>query len=83
VALDARHSYIDAVSDEALSAEIDAGRFKATTDFAGLDECDVIIICVPTPLTKHRDPDLSFVEATSRSIAAHLRPGQLVVLEST
>ncbi|MGO7286978.1 nucleotide sugar dehydrogenase, partial [Rhizobium ruizarguesonis] len=83
VALDARRSYIDAVSDEALSAEIDAGRFKATTDFAGLDECDLIIICVPTPLTKHRDPDLSFVEATSRSIAAHLRPGQLVVLEST
>ena len=83
VALDARRSYIDAVSDEALSAEIDADRFKATTDFAGLVDCDVIIICVPTPLTKHRDPDLSFVEATSRSIAAHLRPGQLVVLEST
>ncbi|MFB2603965.1 nucleotide sugar dehydrogenase, partial [Rhizobium phaseoli] len=83
VALDARRSYIDAVSNEALAAEIDAGRFRATTDFAGLAACDVIIICVPTPLTKHRDPDLSFVEATSRSIAQHLRPGQLVVLEST
>ncbi|XAZ20711.1 nucleotide sugar dehydrogenase (plasmid) [Sinorhizobium sp. B11] len=83
VALDARRSYIDAVTKEALTAEIDAGRFSSTTDFAGLSDCDVIVICVPTPLTKHRDPDLSFVEATSRSIAAHLRPGQLIVLEST
>ena len=83
VALDARKSYIDAVTDEALSAEIIAGRFGATTEFAGLKQCDVIVICVPTPLTKHRDPDLSYVEATSRAIAEHLRPGQLVVLEST
>lgn len=83
VALDARKSYIDAVTDEALSAEITVGRFGATTDFAGLKQCDVIVICVPTPLTKHRDPDLSYVEATSRAIAEHLRPGQLVVLEST
>jgi UDP-N-acetyl-D-glucosamine dehydrogenase len=51
--------------------------------FRQLAACDVIVICVPTPLTKHRDPDLSFVEATSRSIAEHLRPGQLIVLEST
>jgi UDP-N-acetyl-D-glucosamine dehydrogenase len=83
VALDARRSYIDAVTDEALAIETAAGRFSATTDFAGLAVCDVIVICVPTPLTKHRDPDLSYVEATSRAIAAHLRPGQLVVLEST
>jgi len=83
VALDARRSYIDAVTNEALTAEIDAGRFSSTTDFASLSDCDVIVICVPTPLTKHRDPDLSFVEATSRSIAAHLRSGQLIVLEST
>jgi UDP-N-acetyl-D-glucosamine dehydrogenase len=83
VSLDARRSYIDAVTHSDLALEIDAGRFAATTDFAGLAECDVIVICVPTPLTKHRDPDLSYVEATSRSIAEHLRPGQLVVLEST
>ncbi len=83
VALDARKSHIDAVTDEALSAEITAGRFGATTEFAGLKQCDIIVICVPTPLTKHRDPDLSYVEATSRAIAEHLRPGQLVVLEST
>lgn len=83
VSLEARRSYIDAVASDDLAAEIDGQRFSATTDFAGLAACDVIVICVPTPLTRHRDPDLSFVEATSRSIAAHLRAGQLVVLEST
>jgi UDP-N-acetyl-D-glucosamine dehydrogenase len=76
-------SYIEAVSDDALGREAAAGRFRSTTDFSMLAQCDVIVICVPTPLTKHRDPDLSFVEMTSRSIAATLRPGQLVVLEST
>lgn len=83
VALDAGRSYIEAVNDEALANEAKAGRFHSTSDFAQLATCDVIVICVPTPLTKHRDPDLSFVEATSRSIAATLRPGQLIVLEST
>lgn len=83
VAIEARRSYIDAVASADMQTEIDAGRFTATTEFTSLADCDVIVICVPTPLTKHRDPDLSFVEATSRSIAAHLRPGQLVVLEST
>ncbi len=83
VSLEARRSYIDAVASDDLAAEIDSQRFSATTDFAGLAACDIIVICVPTPLTRHRDPDLSFVEATSRSIAAHLRAGQLVVLEST
>lgn len=83
VAIEARRSYIDAVTSADLQAEIDAGRFDATTEFTSLADCDVIVICVPTPLTKHRDPDLSFVETTSRSIAEHLRPGQLVVLEST
>ncbi len=66
-----------------LASRSTAGASLPTTDFARLADCDVIIICVPTPLTKHRDPDLSFIEATSASIAAHLRPGQLVVLEST
>jgi UDP-N-acetyl-D-glucosamine dehydrogenase len=83
VAIEARRSYIDAVTSVDMQTEIDAGRFVATTEFASLADCDVIIICVPTPLTKHRDPDLSFVETTSRSIAEHLRPGQLIVLEST
>lgn len=83
VALDAGRSYIEAVPGEALGAVQAAGRFSSTTNFARLADCEVIIICVPTPLTKHRDPDLSFVETTSRSIAATLRPGQMVVLEST
>ena len=83
VSLDAGRSYIEAVTDEALKTEMAAKRFGSTSDFSELAKCDVIIICVPTPLTKHRDPDLSFVEATCRSIAAALRPGQLVVLEST
>lgn len=81
--IDAHKSYIDAVPDAVLAREHSAGRFAATSDFARLAECDVIAICVPTPLTRHRDPDLSYVENTCRLIAKTLRPGQLVVLEST
>jgi UDP-N-acetyl-D-glucosamine dehydrogenase len=58
-------------------------RFEATADFDRLGEPDAILICVPTPLTKHREPDLSFVERTSKTIAKSIRPGQLIVLEST
>ncbi len=81
--IDARESYIAAVPSDVLRAECEAGRFAATCDFGRLEDCDVIAICVPTPLTKYREPDLSFVERTSRDIAATLRAGQLVVLEST
>lgn len=59
------------------------GRFEATGDFARLAEADALIIAVPTPLSKHREPDLSFVVNTTREIAARLRPGQIIVLEST
>ncbi|WP_246752865.1 nucleotide sugar dehydrogenase [Sinorhizobium sp. BG8] len=83
VSIDAGRSYIEAVPEKVLNEERAAGRFEATCDFSRLSECDVIAICVPTPLTRHRDPDLSFVENTSREIAKRLRPGQLVVLEST
>jgi UDP-N-acetyl-D-glucosamine dehydrogenase len=82
-AVDAGESYIEAVPSDIMRAETSAGRFTATCDFSRLSECDVIAICVPTPLTRHRDPDLSFVERTCRKIAETLRPGQLVVLEST
>ena len=58
-------------------------RFDPTTDFSRLKECDALIICVPTPLTKNRDPDMTYVIKTAQAIAAHLRKGQLVVLEST
>ena len=83
VALDAGRSYIDAVPDTALSAESAAGQFRSTTDFSALSGCDVIVICVPTPLTKQREPDMSYVAGTAEAIARTLRPGQLVVLEST
>ena len=58
-------------------------RFRATDSMRELSKPDALLICVPTPLSNSRDPDLSFVESTALMIAAQLRPGQLVVLEST
>lgn len=81
--IERRESYIEAVPDDVLKAECEAGRFAATCDFTRLGECDVLAICVPTPLTAHRDPDLSYVAKTAEAIARTLRPGQLIVLEST
>jgi UDP-N-acetyl-D-glucosamine dehydrogenase len=81
--IERRESYIEAVPDDVLKAECEAGRFSATCDFDELSRCDVVAICVPTPLTAHRDPDLSFVAKTAEAIAKTLRPGQLIVLEST
>lgn len=83
VQLNAGRSYIPAVSDEALADLVRQGRFEATAEFDRLSDCDVVVICVPTPLTRHREPDLSFIRATGQTIAAHLRSGQLIVLEST
>lgn len=83
VSLDAGRSYIEAVPDAVLASQSQAGRFCSTTDFDALADCDIVIICVPTPITRHRDPDLSFVVKTSEEIAKRLRHGQLVVLEST
>ena len=79
--LEAGQSYIEAVADSDLA--VLAGSMRWTGDFALLAEMDVIIICVPTPLTAHRDPDLSYVTATSEEIARHISPATLVVLEST
>lgn len=76
-------SFIKHLSTEAITAALREGRFHATTDFDELREVDAIIIAVPTPLTKHREPDLSYVENTARAIAPRLRKGHLVVLEST
>ncbi|ARP68357.1 UDP-N-acetyl-D-glucosamine dehydrogenase (plasmid) [Mesorhizobium sp. WSM1497] len=81
--LNSGQSYIEAVTSTALAGHVASGRFRATADFAELSTCDIIIICVPTPLTKNREPDLSFVRNTTGIIAKHLRPGHLVVLEST
>jgi len=76
-------SYIKDVPPERLAQQVREGRLRASRDFASLAEQDAIIICVPTPLSKTKDPDLSMVVEASRAIAARLRPGQLVVLEST
>lgn len=83
VRIEGGRSYIEAVPDDILVGECTAGRFSATEDFSRLAECDVIAICVPTPLTRYRDPDLSYVENTCHQIAKTLRAGQLIVLEST
>ena len=79
--ISANDSYIDAVSAAALTEA--RTRFEATTDFARLAQCDVIVICVPTPLNSQREPDLSFVTRTAETIAAHITAQTLVVLEST
>lgn len=81
--LNAGKSYIGAVPDSELAKHVSAKKFEATNDFRRMRECDVIVICVPTPLDRHREPDLSYIEASGREIAKTLRPGQLVVLEST
>ncbi|MDB4743081.1 nucleotide sugar dehydrogenase [Planctomicrobium sp.] len=81
--LNAGKSYIKHVSSEQIQKWSAQGQFSATSDLSRLAEADVIIICVPTPLNDSRDPDLSYVSGTGESIAKVLRPGQLVVLEST
>ncbi len=82
-AIGRNESYSPVVSDAALRTLAAAGRLGATTDFAVLPELDTISICVPTPLHKTKDPDLSHVESAVADVARHLRPGHLVVLEST
>jgi len=81
--LSAGRSYIRHVPAARLAELAQRGLFSATADFTRLAEMDAILICVPTPLNKYREPDLSFVERTTATVAQHLRPGQLVVLEST
>ncbi len=81
--LNAGESYIEHIPSEVIKKWRNEGMMEATTDLSRLNEPDVILICVPTPLNKSRDPDLGYVESTVKSIAKVLRPGQLVVLEST
>ncbi len=76
-------SYIRHFDGRQIADMVASGRFEPTVDFDRLGEPDALLICVPTPLSPQRSPDLSFVAATARAIAAALRPGQLVVLEST
>jgi UDP-N-acetyl-D-glucosamine dehydrogenase len=82
VDLEAGRSYIFRIPKEEIQSARKQG-FTATTEFAQLSEQDAIILCVPTPLTEHREPDLSYVENTAKSAAPWIREGQLVILEST
>ena len=81
--INAGQSYIGDVSTRQVKAAVDAGRLRATIDFDHLKECDAIIICVPTPLRKTKEPDVSFILAAAEEIKQRLRRGQLVILEST
>ncbi|MBK9214980.1 MAG: nucleotide sugar dehydrogenase [Chloracidobacterium sp.] len=81
--ISAGRSYIVDVTDESVGECIESGKLIATTDFGRLAECDVIIICVPTPLRKTKDPDMSYILTAGGEIQKHLRRGQLIILEST
>jgi UDP-N-acetyl-D-glucosamine dehydrogenase len=76
-------SYIKHIPGKIVADQLKTHRFAATTDFGRVKEVEAVIICVPTPLNKNREPDISFILQTGRAIAPHLRPGTLVVLEST
>jgi UDP-N-acetyl-D-glucosamine dehydrogenase len=82
-ALQRGESYIRHIGRARVREAFARGRIEATTAFDRLSECDAILVCVPTPLGRHREPDLSYVRQTAEEIARRLRPGQLVVLEST
>lgn len=82
-AIGARENYLKHLGDEMVEDLASSDRFSATTDFGRLGECDVILIAVPTPLGAHQEPDLSYITITAEHIGRSLRPGQLVVLEST
>jgi len=76
-------SYIKHISENKIKKAVDSGKFIAVSDFSKLPEVDAIIICVPTPLNHHREPDMSYVVETAETISKYLRQGQLVTLEST
>src|SRR6266511_2949707 len=81
--INAGQSYIPDVAESDLAACVRAGKLRATTDMTALGEMDAIDICVPTPLRKTKDPDLSYIVLAVEAVAATIRPGQLVILEST
>src|SRR3954464_74851 len=81
--VNAGRSYIVDVTSETLAKATGSGKLAATTDFSRLAECDVIIICVPTPLRKTKDPDMSYILAAGEQIQNFIQRGQLIILEST
>jgi UDP-N-acetyl-D-glucosamine dehydrogenase len=82
-ALNAGKSYIEHIGSSAVAAMVAEGKFSASTDFSRVKDVDAVIICVPTPLNKNREPDISYIIKTGENIAPHLAPGTLVSLEST
>ncbi|MFA6583759.1 MAG: nucleotide sugar dehydrogenase [Elusimicrobiaceae bacterium] len=81
--LNAGESYIDDIDSGVLASIVKTGNLKATTDFSKLAEQDAIIICVPTPLRKSKDPDVSYIISSAEEVVKTLRKGQLIILEST
>ena len=81
--LNSGQSYIAHIPPSDVQQAAESGRFAATRDFAELQEMDLILVCVPTPLTVQREPDMTYVTSTAEQIAEHIRPGHLVVFEST
>src|SRR3954469_5877565 len=81
--INAGRSHIGDVASEAIKEAVDAGRLSATTDFSQLKDCDAVIICVPTPLRKTKEPDVSFILAATQQIKQCLGRGQLGTPEST
>lgn len=82
-AINSATSYIKHITSESIAEALKAGKLGASTDFSRVKEMDAVIICVPTPLNKNREPDISYILETGKSFAKHLRKGTLVVLEST
>jgi UDP-N-acetyl-D-glucosamine dehydrogenase len=82
-AITAGKSYIHHIAAESIRDQVASNRFAASTDFSRVSEADAVVICVPTPLGKNREPDISYIIKTGQAIAPHLRRGTLVVLEST
>ena len=76
-------SYIKHIANKTIKDFVSSGRFQAITNFSSLKNVDVVIICVPTPLNDYREPDLSYILETTKTIALNLKKGQLIVLEST
>ena len=82
-ALNAGRSYIEDVPSASIERLVEAGTFTAGDDYSALADCEAVVVCVPTPLTNSREPDLQYLEASADALAQQVRPGGLVVLEST
>src|SRR5215469_9130297 len=76
-------NYIRDVDDKDLAETVENANLSATTDFSHLGRCDCIVICVPTPLTANKEPDISYINNVANEIVKYMRPGQLISLEST